>query len=195
MAVHAAMVKPLNKPVTLSDNSYVTLQRSGMSNPSGLGAFVVIGMSSYEMQIDAAYTKKDYTVQVQRPGGVIDSPSLSSARVGLTASLKYKLLSVPGVAVFAGAGAGVQLESPIAGVDLIKDEISNSSEAFKPSASDILKKSNTVGFDVLAQVRIKPPTVPLGLMVAVKGLILPSSSFEKPSFVPSVEVGLGFFPF
>ncbi len=181
------------KTFKLSDNNDATLIRDGMSNPSGIGMFVVMGVSDYELQFDAEYAIKKYKVAVLT-GGKTDSPELTAGRVGLSATLKKKVFSIPAVAVFAGLGAGVQVTPPVAGQDLVKDLLKNSSDKFEVKASDILSKSNKIGIHVMVQARIKPPAVPFGLQVGFKGMVLPSSTFDKPGFVPSVTVGLGYFP-
>jgi hypothetical protein len=185
-----------NQAVTLKDNSVAHLTRDAMSNPSGLGVFVVMGVSKYEIEIDGEYTMKKYNVSLNRGGSYgTDSPQLTSSRIGLTGSLKYKFFSIPAVQLYGGVGAGIQLQTPVVGPDLVKDLVADASKQLDVKPADILNKSNKIGFHVMAQVRVKPPAVPLGLMVTMKGIILPSTTFEKPAFVPSLLVGLGFFPF
>ena len=185
-----------NQAITLKDNSVVHLTRDAMSNPSGLGVFVVMGVSKYEIQIDGEYTMKKYNVQLNRGGTYgSDSPQLTSSRIGLTGTFKYKFFSVPAVQLYGGVGAGIQLETPVVGPEMIKDMVADASKQLDVKPADILSKSNKIGFHVMAQVRVKPPAVPVGLMVSLKGIILPSTTFDKPAFVPSLTVGLGFFPF
>ena len=187
-----------DKPVTLDDGTTSTLVRQSLANPSGLGVFLVAGMGKYEFQADLEYVSKKYSVALTRQtsgSGTVDKLDVQSSRVGLSGTLKYKVISIPAVAIFAGAGAGIQLQSPVVGPDMVKDLVKSASEELDVSASDILKNSNKIGFHVLAQARIKPPTVPIGLQVTLRGLILPSSTFEKPSFMTNLMVGVGFFPF
>ncbi|MDK9699892.1 MAG: hypothetical protein OEM52_07105 [bacterium] len=188
----------VNKQVQLDDGTTSTLVRNSLANPSGMGLFVVAGMGKYEFQADLEYVSKKYAVQLTRQTsgvGTVDDIDVQSSRIGLSGTLKYKMFSVPGVALFAGAGAGIQIQSPVVGPDLIKDMVKSASEELTVSASDLMKNSNKIGFHVLVQARVKPPAVPFGLQATLRGLILPSSTFEKPSFVPNLMVGVGFFPF
>ncbi len=184
-----------NQAVTLNDGNVAYLTRNAMSNPSGVGLFVVMGVSKYEVQVDAEYTKKTYNVELNRGSYGTDSPQLTSSRIGLSGTFKYKFFSIPAVQLYGGVGAGIQLETPVVGPDMVKDLVANANQQLDVKPSDVLSKSNKIGFHVMAQVRVKPPAVPLGLMVTLRGLILPSTTFEKPAFVPSLMVGLGFFPF
>lgn len=183
--------------VTLNDGGTAALAREAMSNPSGMGLFLVAGISKYELQVDAEYVSKKYQANLIRAtnsGPITDKVTATSSRLGISGTLKYKLVSVPGVTVFTGVGVGMQLQTPIVNADFVRDVVQNKDQEFKLNSKDILKKSNISGFHLMMQGRIKPPAVPIGMQVTLRGLVIPNAKFERPSFVPNLMVGLGYFP-
>ncbi|MCX7834477.1 MAG: hypothetical protein N2450_00210 [bacterium] len=187
----------INLPVQLNDGNTASLVREAMTNPSGIGAFLVIGISKYELQVDAEYVTRKYETVLTRPSGsgqITDKVSAVNARIGLCGTIKYKMLNIPGFTLFTGAGLGMQLQTPIVNAEYVRDVVQGVNQNFQVKSSDLLKKSNISGFHLLVQSRVKPPAAPIGLQVTVRGLILPNTKFERPSLVPSAMIGLGYFP-
>lgn len=187
-----------NLSITLRDGNTATLTREAMANPSGLGIFLVFGISKFEAQVDAEYVSRKYQANLLRvtsSGPQTDHITALNSRIGLSGTMKYQMFGIPGVSVFAGVGAGMQLQAPVINAEFVTDVVTNQNEEFNLKASEVLKKSNISGFHIFVQGRIKPPAVPLGLQVTLRGLIMPDSKFERPSIVPNLMIGIGYFPF
>ena len=154
----------------------------------------VLPIIDLELSADVAVKTYDFTFTREVPGSTpeVTEEEATFGRIGIYATVRKDLMSFPPivnvVTVYAGAGLGLHLVTPVASPQLFIDELTSASE--KVDIDEYVKKATKVGIHALLGVRVKPPMVPLAIDAQAKYTRMPEGDYEEPNAFPSVYVGL-----
>jgi hypothetical protein len=175
----------------------VNLTRKSIGNPYLIGGHFyvdLIPMIDLEASFDVALQKYNVNYVVEGYEAVAnDAADIYFGRIGVYATGRRDLISLPMFAFYLGGGLGVHFVSPVAGPDFIVDIYGNNDpRTSKPNIKDNIERDMSVGYHALTGVRFKPPLVPFAFRLEGKYTSTGASGMERPSSVLSAYLGASF---
>lgn len=174
----------------------VNLTREKIGNPYLIGGHFyidLIPMIDLEASFDVALQKYNVKYVVEGFAAASESADAYFGRIGVYATGRRDLISLPMFAFYLGGGLGVHFVSPVAGPDFIVDIYGNSDpRTSKPNITDNIERETAIGYHALTGIRFKPPLVPFAFRLEGKYTSTGASGMERPGSVLSAYFGTSF---
>ena len=185
---------------TMGDSATATLVREEIGQPVAFGGHFYVDalpVIDLEISVDVAVQKYHITYERRTFTDILSDSTSEDAtfgRIGVYATIRRDLFTFPPiantVALYAGAGAGIHLVTPIMCEAFLVDNIKSPEDQL--DVDDIIKKATRMGGHALVGVRIKPPMIPVALGVEAKYTMMSEGDYEEPSVFPTVYGKLSF---
>jgi len=179
---------------TLEYGAEASLVREEIGQPIAFGGHFYVDLLpiiDLEISADVAFQKYHITYERRTPAGILDDEKSEDAtfgRIGVYATIRRDLFKFPPithtVALYAGAGVGLHLITPVMSEAFLVDNIKTPED--KLDVEEMIEKATRMGGHVLAGVRIKPPMVPIALSVEAKYTMMSEGDYEEPNVFPTV---------
>ena len=179
---------------TLGYGAEASLVREEIGQPIAFGGHFYVDLLpvvDLEISVDVAVQKYHITYQRKTLLGILDDEKSEDAtfgRIGVYATIRRDLVTFPPithtVALYAGAGVGLHLITPVMCEAFLVDNIKSPEDQL--DVEDIIEKATRMGGHVLAGVRIKPPMIPIALGVEAKYTMMSEGDYEEPNVFPTV---------
>ena len=189
-----------NKSFELGGDTLVSLKRDVVENPLLFGVkcgIDIIPFIDLEIGADMAIKKYNFTYIYPVDISVQDTltQKLTFSRIGIYLNLQRNFFSFPpAVSVFSlygGAGANLQIMTPILCEALIVDNLKSATDTLDELA--LVKRATKYGGHIVTGLKLKPPMIPVAVDVNFRyTFILGECKYEEPSSFFSIYAGLSY---